>query len=247
MPDLDAAEADARSDREGRALPPAEVHRYLENLPSWWAEPDPDDRLALAATLFERIRALGISRVELDTTQGAQRDRLTASSGRHALVQIPPERYQGGVGERVDRCAPGDADRRQVDRRVAGGEGGQRAFEIVLARSVEVWYEPGAERVGRHVEPQHRQFDAERLRPGDRRPDGSATYPARTNVRTPTRRKLAATARRFSIASRGSVCSSQSTGAVYQQSQSRSMAATKSPAAASRSTSSTARVDLPAP
>ena len=60
-----------RAVRSGRALPPDEVRRYLENLPAWWADADPDDRRALATTLFERIRVLGVSVAKLEPTQEA--------------------------------------------------------------------------------------------------------------------------------------------------------------------------------
>jgi hypothetical protein len=69
MRELDAVEAEVDGDRERPTLPPDEVRRYLENLPSWWADADPDDRRAIATTLFERIRVLGISLVKLEPTR----------------------------------------------------------------------------------------------------------------------------------------------------------------------------------
>ncbi len=71
MGELDVAERDALTDREQPALPPAEIRRYLERLPDWWADADPDDRRALAATLFARIRVLGIRQVQIEPTQEA--------------------------------------------------------------------------------------------------------------------------------------------------------------------------------
>jgi DNA invertase Pin-like site-specific DNA recombinase len=71
MRDLDAAEAEAAGGSERPTLPPDEVRRYLENLPAWWADADPEDRRALAATLFERIRVLGVSVAKLEPTQEA--------------------------------------------------------------------------------------------------------------------------------------------------------------------------------
>ncbi len=71
MRELDAAEAQADGDRERPTLPPDEVRRYLENLPAWWADAGPDDRRALATTLFERIRVMGLSQVKLQPTQEA--------------------------------------------------------------------------------------------------------------------------------------------------------------------------------
>ncbi len=71
MRELDAAEAEAAGGSERPTLPPDEVRRYLENLPAWWADADPDDRRALATTLFERIRVLGVSVAKLEPTQEA--------------------------------------------------------------------------------------------------------------------------------------------------------------------------------
>ena len=71
MRELDAAEAEAAGGSERPTLPPDEVRRYLENLPAWWADTDPEDRRALATTLFERIRVLGVSVAKLEPTQEA--------------------------------------------------------------------------------------------------------------------------------------------------------------------------------
>ena len=71
MRELDAAEAEASGGSERPTLPPDEVRRYLENLPAWWADADPEDRRALATTLFERIRVLGVSVAKLEPTQEA--------------------------------------------------------------------------------------------------------------------------------------------------------------------------------
>ena len=71
MRELDAAEAEAAGGSERPTLQPDEVRRYLENLPAWWADADPDDRRALATTLFERIRVLGVSVAKLEPTQEA--------------------------------------------------------------------------------------------------------------------------------------------------------------------------------
>ena len=65
-------EAMARLDEEERAakvsvpaepLPPGEIRPYLEHLPEWSAAVGPDDRKALAETLFAKIRVLGLRRL----------------------------------------------------------------------------------------------------------------------------------------------------------------------------------------
>ncbi len=72
MRELDAAEQEARNDRNGPALSPDDVRGYLERLPDWWRDAEPDDRRALAVTLFERIRVLGVDRVWVEPTQEAR-------------------------------------------------------------------------------------------------------------------------------------------------------------------------------
>jgi hypothetical protein len=81
MRDLDAAEAEASGGSERPTLPPDEVRRYLESLPAWWADADPDDRRALATTLFERIRVLGVSVAKLEPTQEARDHGLAEAFG----------------------------------------------------------------------------------------------------------------------------------------------------------------------
>jgi DNA invertase Pin-like site-specific DNA recombinase len=70
-------EAMARLDEEERAakvsvapepLSPAEIRRYLEYLPEWWAAVGPDDRKALAETLFAKIRVLGLRKATIEPT-----------------------------------------------------------------------------------------------------------------------------------------------------------------------------------
>ena len=78
---LDTAEQDASGEVKRPGLPPDEVRRYLEHLPVWWADADPDDRRALATTLFERIRVLGISQVTLEPTQEARDHGLADAFG----------------------------------------------------------------------------------------------------------------------------------------------------------------------
>lgn len=44
-------------------------------MPDWWADADPDDRRALAATLFALIRVLGIRQVQDRADAGGARPR----------------------------------------------------------------------------------------------------------------------------------------------------------------------------
>ncbi len=81
MQELDAAEQEARGDRERPALSPEEVRRYLERLPDWWRDADPEDRRALAVTLFERIRVLGVDRVWVEPTHEARHHGLAEAFG----------------------------------------------------------------------------------------------------------------------------------------------------------------------
>jgi hypothetical protein len=90
MRDLDSAEADAHGDRAGPSLLADEVRRYLENLPSWWEDADPVDRRALAMTLFERIRVLGISEVKVEPTQEARDHHLAEAFGPDEVVMAGP-------------------------------------------------------------------------------------------------------------------------------------------------------------
>ena len=81
MRELDAAEHEAHGDRERPALSPDEVQRYLEHLPEWWRDADPEDRRALAVTLFERIGVLGVDRVWVEPTPEARRHGLAEAFG----------------------------------------------------------------------------------------------------------------------------------------------------------------------
>ena len=44
------------------------MRRYLEHLPEWWAAVWPEDRKALAETLFAKIRVLGTRRAIIEPT-----------------------------------------------------------------------------------------------------------------------------------------------------------------------------------
>ena len=81
MRELDAAEQAAQGDRVRPALSPDEVRGYLERLPDWWRDAEPDDRRALATTLFERIRVLGVDRVWVEPTQEARHHGLAEAFG----------------------------------------------------------------------------------------------------------------------------------------------------------------------
>ena len=97
MRELDAAEAEAAGGSERPSLPTDEVRRYLENLPAWWADADPEDRRALATTLFERIRVLGVSVAKLEPTQEALDHGLAEAFGPDEVEMVGAR----GVATRV--------------------------------------------------------------------------------------------------------------------------------------------------
>ena len=68
---LDADERAAKVSVPPELLSPSEVRQYLENLPEWWAAVGPDDRKALAETLFAKIRVLGLRRAVIEPTPEA--------------------------------------------------------------------------------------------------------------------------------------------------------------------------------
>jgi len=99
-------EAMARLDEEERAakvsvpaepLSPAEIRRYLEQLPEWWAAVEPDDRKALAETLFARIRVLGLRKAIIEPTFEARSRGLPEAFGLDEVEMVgargvaPPE------------------------------------------------------------------------------------------------------------------------------------------------------------
>jgi DNA invertase Pin-like site-specific DNA recombinase len=82
MRELDDAEQAARGEGQARPqLAPDEVRRYLEYLPDWWRDAEPEDRRALAVTLFERIGVLGVNRVWVEPTQEALHHGLAEAFG----------------------------------------------------------------------------------------------------------------------------------------------------------------------
>ena len=68
---LDADERAAKVSVPPELLSPSEVRHYLENLPEWWAAVGPDDRKALAETLFAKIRVLGLRKAVIEPTPEA--------------------------------------------------------------------------------------------------------------------------------------------------------------------------------
>ncbi len=88
MRELDAAEQAARGSRELPTLAPDEVRGYLEHLPDWWRDADAEDRRALAVTLFELIRVLGVDRVRVEPSQEARRHRLADAVGPDEVVMV---------------------------------------------------------------------------------------------------------------------------------------------------------------
>src|SRR6185369_4220418 len=72
MARLDEEERQARSTaKRSEPLAPAELRRYLEHLPAWWAAVGENDRRALAETLFRRVRVLGVKRAVIEPTSEA--------------------------------------------------------------------------------------------------------------------------------------------------------------------------------
>jgi hypothetical protein len=57
------------------------VRGYLEHLPDWWRDAEPEDRRALAVTLFERIGVLGVDRVWVEPTPEARYHGLAEAFG----------------------------------------------------------------------------------------------------------------------------------------------------------------------
>ena len=68
MARLDEEERAARVSVPAEPIPRAEIRRYLEHLPEWWAAVGPDDRKALAETLFAKIRVLGTRKAIIEPT-----------------------------------------------------------------------------------------------------------------------------------------------------------------------------------
>jgi DNA invertase Pin-like site-specific DNA recombinase len=109
--DMAALEADmARLDEEERAargsvpaepIPPAEIRRYLEHLPEWWAAVGPDDRKALAETLFAKIRVLGNRRAIIEPTFEAAARGLPEAFGIDEVDMVGAR----GVAPRVTRSS----------------------------------------------------------------------------------------------------------------------------------------------
>ncbi len=106
MRELDAAEHAAGRDRQRPALSPDEVRAYLEHLPDWWRDAEPEDRRALATTLFERIRVLGVSRVWVEPTLEARQHGLADAFGPDEVEIVWSGREDLNLRpHRPERCA----------------------------------------------------------------------------------------------------------------------------------------------
>ena len=118
MRELDAVEQEARGDREHPALSPDEVRRYLERLPAWWRDADPEDRRALAVALFERIGVLGVDRVWVEPTLEARYHGLAEAFGPDEVEMVgargfePPTSSSRTMRATKLRHAPTESPRR---------------------------------------------------------------------------------------------------------------------------------------
>jgi hypothetical protein len=68
MARLDEEERAAKVSVAPEPLSPAEIRRYLEYLPEWWAAVGPEDRKALAGTPFAKITVLGLRKAIIEPT-----------------------------------------------------------------------------------------------------------------------------------------------------------------------------------
>ena len=85
---LDAEEQAARHAVARAPLSAAEVVAYLRDLPRLWADGQPEQRRALAEALFARVRALGISRIEITPTEAAAERGLAEAFGADEVVMV---------------------------------------------------------------------------------------------------------------------------------------------------------------
>jgi len=85
---LDAEEQAARHSVARAPLSAAEVVAYLRDLPRLWADGQPEQRRALAEALFARVRALGVSRIEIEPTEAAAARGLPEAFGADEVVMV---------------------------------------------------------------------------------------------------------------------------------------------------------------
>jgi hypothetical protein len=101
MARLDEEERAARVSVPAEPIPPAEIRRYLEHLPEWWAAVGPDDRKALAETLFAKIRVLGTRRAIIEPTFETAARGLPEAFGLDEVEMVGAR----GVGPRLTRSS----------------------------------------------------------------------------------------------------------------------------------------------
>ncbi len=85
---LDAEEHTARHAVERAPLTAAEVVAYLRDLPRLWAGGEPRGARALAEALSARVRAFGISRIEIEPTEAAVERGLAEAFGVDEVVMV---------------------------------------------------------------------------------------------------------------------------------------------------------------
>jgi len=98
---LDEEERAAKVSVPAEPLPPGEIRRYLEHLPEWWAAVGPEDRKALAETLFAKIRVLGTRRAIIEPTFEAAARGLPEAFGINEVEMVGAR----GVGPRLTRSS----------------------------------------------------------------------------------------------------------------------------------------------
>jgi DNA invertase Pin-like site-specific DNA recombinase len=101
MARLDEEERAAKVSVPAEPLPPAEIRRYLEHLPEWWAAVGPEDRKALAETLFAKIRVLGLRKAIIEPTFEAAARGLPEAFGIDEVEMVGAR----GVGPRLTRSS----------------------------------------------------------------------------------------------------------------------------------------------
>ncbi len=93
--------AAAHQIRDRAPLTAAQVVGYLQDLPRLWADGRPAQRRQLAETLFARIRALGITRMEIEPTEIAVEHGIADAFGADEVVMVGAR----GVRPRLTRSS----------------------------------------------------------------------------------------------------------------------------------------------